>query len=143
MATFSAESPNLEIEGPQVSVRIGLRGTAEDALEREKIVVPSPIDCVGLIDTGASCTAVRTDLLKPLGLHPVGTTLVQSPTTGGVAVTCPTYATKLYLPNGWIEVTVVETLMSGQSIDLLIGRDVLKHGLFIYQGHSSQFTLSF
>jgi hypothetical protein len=143
VATFSAESPNLEVEGPQVSIRIGIRATAEEALTKVGSQIPSPVDCVGLIDTGASCTAVRKGLLTPLGLHPVGTAIVQTPTTDSVPIICPTFATKLFLPNGWIEVTVVETPLFGQSIDVLIGRDVLKHGLFIYQGHSSQFTLSF
>ncbi|MHB8319932.1 MAG: hypothetical protein ACYDEP_12015 [Acidimicrobiales bacterium] len=143
MPTFSAESPNLQDEGPQVNVQVGLRLAAIQALQVAGATPPSPTSGIGLIDTGASGTAVRRGLSSTLGLHPVGSTLVLTPTTGPTPVTCPLYAVNLMLPNGWIEIMVIETAMDGQKIDVLIGRDVLGHGLFIYQGHSSQFTLSF
>jgi predicted aspartyl protease len=140
---FSAESPNLEVEGPQVNVQVGLLRAAIRALEKEGASVPDPVAGIGLIDTGASGTAVRTGMLSSLGLHPVGKAPVLTPTTGSKPVYCPMYAVTLMLPNGRIEIPVLETPLDGQNIDVLIGRDVLKHGLFVYQGHSSQFTLSF
>lgn len=143
MPTFSAESPDLEAEGPQINVHVGLRRAAADALRREGSEPPPPAAGTGLIDTGASGTSVRLGLLAPLGLHPVGVADVLTPTTGSTPVKCPLYAVTLMMPNGWVETTVIETPLDGQNIDVLIGRDVLKHGLLIYQGHSSQFTLSF
>ncbi|UDY35526.1 hypothetical protein [Dermatobacter hominis] len=58
-------------------------------------------------------------------------------------MSCPQYAVQLTLPQGYLDITVVEAPLQGQHIQALIGRDVLKHAVFIYQGHTSQFTLSF
>jgi hypothetical protein len=45
--------------------------------------------------------------------------------------------------NLWLDITVVEAPLHGQSIELLLGRDVLQYGVFIYVGHDHRFTLSF
>jgi hypothetical protein len=139
---FSAESPDLEVEGPQINVQVWLRQAARNAIRAEGGDLAKPVVAKGLIDTGASGTAVRRGLLGPLGLHPVGVTPVLTPTTGSRAVLCPVYAVMLMLPTAWVDTTVIETDLDGQSVDVLIGRDVLRHSVFIYQGHSSQFTIS-
>jgi hypothetical protein len=84
---------------------------------------------------------VKAGELAPLGLQPVGKVGVNTPTSENHP--CPLYAVQLELPNGYLDVTVIETPLKGQNIQVLIGRDVLKYGIFIYQGHTSQFTLSF
>lgn len=139
MPIFNAESPNLEGDGPLIEVTFGLVRAA--AVHLEAGTAPNPVRATALIDTGASATVVKTDLLDPLGLHPVGEVPVNTPT--GHHVPCLIYAVQLTLPQGTIEVTVIEAPLEGQNIQALIGRDVLKHALLIYQGPSSQFTLSF
>jgi hypothetical protein len=143
MPQFQAESADLETEGPRVTVTFGLTRAATQLLTSAGQPVPPPVAATAMLDTGASGTAVRTGLLGPLGLNPVGLQDVLTPTTGATPVKYVTYAVLMAMPNGSINLTVVETELAGQGIDALIGRDVLKHGLFIYQGHSSQFTLSF
>jgi predicted aspartyl protease len=141
VATFSAESPNLADEGPIITVTIGLTRAAQAALQKDKKPVPVPVTASALIDTGASGSVVQQGLLGPLGLHPVGQTAVSTPTSQGVS--CALYAVQLTIPNGYLDITVIEAPLQGQNIEVLIGRDVLKHGVFFYNGHSSQFTLSF
>ena len=41
------------------------------------------------------------------------------------------------------DLLVVETSAQGQGIDLLVGRDVLMHGVLVYLGTENQFTLGF
>ena len=40
-------------------------------------------------------------------------------------------------------VTAVEASLAEQGIGCLIGRNVLQHGILLYQGHLNQFTLAF
>ncbi len=142
MPTFNAESPNLLGDGPLIEVTFGLVPAAIKVLQDAGEPIPSPVKATAMIDTGASGTAVKAGLLAPLGLHPVGVVPVNTPTGSGVP--CATYAVQLVLPNGFVDVTVIEAgPLGGQNIQALIGRDVLQHGIFIYQGPSQQFTLSF
>lgn len=141
MPVFSAESPDLEVDGPIIEVTLDLVPSARQALVDAGSPVPASVKASALIDTGASGTAVKKDLLMPLGLHPVGAMAVTTPTSQDIS--CPLYAVQLTMPNGFLEITVIEAPLQGQNIQVLIGRDILKHGLLIYQGHSSQFTLSF
>jgi hypothetical protein len=140
--SFSAESADLAVDGPVIEVTFGLVRTAREALAREGLPIPAAVQASALIDTGASGTAVQAGLLADLGLHPVGVIPVGTPTTQE-HILLPQYAVELTMPNGFLDVTVIEAPLGGQNIQALIGRDVLRYAVFIYQGHTSQFTLSF
>jgi len=141
MPSFHVESADLWNDGPLIEVRIGLTTAAEAANNAAGTPIPTPVRGTAMVDTGASHSAVRAGLLGPLGLHPVGVTQVSTPTSANVPL--PNYAVRITLPQGWIDTTVCEVPMGGQNIDALIGRDVLQHGILIYQGPTMQFTLSF
>lgn len=141
MPLFSAESATLASDGPIVQITFSPTLAAQQALTTSKQPIPTPVKAAAMIDTGASATVVKKGLLNPLGLHPVGSVPVSTPTSQNV--TCATYAVLLGLPNGFLEISAVETPLQGQNIEALIGRDVLQHGLLIYNGASGQFTLAF
>lgn len=141
MVLFTAESTTLTVDGPTLEITIGLGEAAADARVKADEAVPTPVVASGLIDTGASITAVQQGVLAPLNLHPVGVVQINSPTSHNVP--CALYAVRLTLPNGWVDVTVVETLLPGQNVQVLIGRDVLHYGLLVYNGLSGHFTLAF
>ena len=95
-----------------------------------------------MIDTGATATVVREDIVKQLSLHPVGITLINTPSSTNVQ--CYEYLVRLLFPNNVVvETVVIAAPLQGQHIQCLIGRDVLKHGVFIYTGYINTFTLSF
>jgi len=51
---------------------------------------------------------------------------------------------RLLFPNRVVvETTAIAAPLQGQHIQCLIGRDVLKHGVFVYIGYTDTFTLSF
>lgn len=141
MAIFNSTSPDLEADGPIVDVTLSPRSEAIDAMVEAGETAPAPVAASALIDTGASGTAVRVGLLSSLGLHPVGSVPVSTPTDTNVQ--CNLYAVQLNFPYGSLDVTVVEAPLQGQNIQVLIGRDVLKHAVLIMQGPSNQFTISF
>lgn len=141
MPIFTSHSESLAANGALVGVTISLAQAEHDARVHAGQVVPAPVSATALIDTGANLTEVRNGLLDGLGMRPVGTAVVFTPTDSNVE--CPTYAVRLTLPHGFLDTIVIETEMHGQQIDMLIGRDVLQACLFIYEGTSGQFTLAF
>ena len=76
-----------------------------------------------MIDTGASNTVIQAGLAQRLGLQPVGTQWVNTPTTQK-PVQCSTYALRILMPKGVVaNVTATESPLQGQNIHGLIGWD--------------------
>ena len=142
MPSFTTQSPNLRQTGPVVEVRMAVGSALEDVLKDKSETVPTPIQIQAMIDTGATGTVVREDLVHRLNLHPVGTTLIHTPSSTNVS--CMMYSVRLFFPDNIIAETVaIAAPLQGQHIECLIGRDILKHGVFIYTGYMNTFTLSF
>jgi predicted aspartyl protease len=120
-------------------VQISVSDAGRSALASASQPIPAPVQALAMVDTGATSTAIQMGIAAQLGLQPVGVQTVNTPTSQGV--TCDEYLVRLIM--GWIEVTAIEAPLQGQHIQVLIGRDVLSHGLLIYNGANNQFTLSF
>lgn len=113
--------------------------------------MPNPINIQGLIDTGASNTCVDPAVLTALGLTPTGSTMMNTPSTGAQAVPVDTYDISLVvyaaqphspLIHHTIPVVCSE-LLASQGFHALIGRDILKSCLLMYDGQSGIFSLAF
>lgn len=128
-----------------IDTTVGVSWAAQGALMQSGQHPPTPVNASLLVDTGASHSMVKDGLLGTLGLHPVGTVGVNTPTSQGVP--CGLYSVRITLPHGqYIDTTVIQSPPSGfqgQNIDGVIGRDVLKWAILIYMGQRAQFTLSF
>jgi len=142
MPSFTTQVPNLQQVGPVVEVRAAV-GTALEERERNAgESVPVPVQMVGMIDTGATGTVLRDDIPQQLGLNPIGVALINTPSSSNVR--CYRYVVRLLFPNRVVvETTAIAAPLQGQHIQCLIGRDVLKHGVFVYIGYTDTFTLSF
>lgn len=114
-------------------------------MSADGLPVPASVAVSTLIDTGASHSLVKRGILAPLGLHPVGMAEINTPSSQRVP--CALYAVRVTFPHGqWLDTSVIEGPpdgLAGQTIDGLIGRDILQHGLLIYLGGMGQFTLGF
>jgi hypothetical protein len=110
--------------------------------------VPAPIPITGLIDTGASCTSIDLALLRQLGIPETGRTMVHTPSTQASAPHCASvYDISLALAHplmarAFNALPVIEAQLIHQGIQALIGRDILSHCLFVYDGQSGNFALS-
>ena len=114
----------------------------EEALKKAGEPVPAPVQLAALIDTGATGSVVRQGVAAQLGLRPVGVIAIN--TASSTDVRCYQYAMRLLFPNNvTVEATVIEAPLLGQDIQVLIGRDVLAHGVLVYIGYSNLFSLSF
>jgi hypothetical protein len=77
-----------------------------------------------------------------LGLTPVGVVPISTPSS--IDVPCLLFQMRFLLPSRVTFVsTVAEVPLQGQSIECLIGRDILSRGLLVYNGTANTFILSF
>lgn len=112
--------------------------------------IPNCVAGVALIDTGATSTCVHEPILKGLGLHPVG--IVNAGTANGptqqntypVRILCPTQGWALDLGQA------MGVNLSGQFLNkippepiiALLGRDLLRHWVLIYNSPGGFWTIS-
>src|SRR5438128_1298786 len=120
--------------GPLLDVFIGVSLPRENALKKANQPVP-PIQTVrGLIDTGASISAIDPSITTALSLVPTGQTTILTPSTGATAHPCTQYDIRLILSHPAVNfyihaLAVVESALAHQGIQALIGRDVLANCL--------------
>lgn len=142
MPSFTIRTPDLKRYGPCCEINITPSSKTVEVLKREGEQVPS-IKVVALIDTGASGTAISTKVVQELKLVARGVTTISTPSSDSHPTNV--YDVDLFLPNkvGVNNVLAIEATLTTQNIDCLIGRDVLQHGVLIYNGYTGSFTLSF
>ncbi len=101
------------------------------------------IKVLAMIDTGAMSSVIKQGLAQELSISPIGVVSLTTPSSENVS--CFQYNISISFPSSVnIEsVIVTEAPLQGQHIQFLIGRDVLKHAVFIYNGYDNSFTLSF
>ena len=143
MPSFTSQTTDLRKVGPVCQVRIGVSGPTADLLKGQGKPIPAPVEIMALIDTGASGTAVKPEVIHQLQLTPRGVAQIATPSSS--AHPCNVYDVSLTFPNGVMIplITVMEVPLEGQRIQGLIGRDVLAHGILIYSGYTNTFSLSF
>lgn len=143
MPSFTIQVANLQAVGPVVQgLRVAVGKPAEEALKKAGEPVPAPVELTALVDTGATGTVIRKGVAAQLGLKPVGVVRIHTPSSSDVP--CEQYAVRLLFPNNVIvEGTAIEAPLLGQDIQVLIGRDILAHGVLVYIGYANLFSLSF
>ena len=130
--------------GPSVEVEIRLHPSELERSRREGRIVPSQYRVRGIIDTAAEKTCILASTAATLLLDPVGRTTVTN--TSG-AVRSDVYSLSLQfgltldrLPKP-IEVSApsVQGILDGA--ELLIGLDVLRHGMLVVDGPERRYEL--
>ncbi|MEK6794378.1 MAG: hypothetical protein AABZ39_06355 [Spirochaetota bacterium] len=95
-----------------------------------------------LIDTGASQSVMSADLEFIHQLAPAGNVLIATP--AAPAVDCFEYAVLITFPaNVQIESRLIAVPHLKHDVQCLIGRDILRHGVFTYDGRSKSITVRF
>jgi predicted aspartyl protease len=144
--------PHLTVQvspgGPVLDIRVGVSLARRQALLQSGQLVPNPVQIRALVDTGASCTCVDPQILQALTLSPRGITPMLTPSTGAAPHPANVYDVSLVLMHPNLSLTlgnvaVAESHLSVQGIQALIGRDVPRRCLFVYDGQTGIFTLAF
>lgn len=134
--------------GPVLDLGIGVSEPRAKALHAAKQPVPKAVRIRALIDTGASGTCVDPGCLSSLALTPIGQASIHTPTTGNTPHSCNQYDVSITLFHPGLMMTlpvvaVIESNLSIQGIQALLGRDVLSNCLFVYDGGAGTFALAF
>ncbi len=79
-----------------VEVRLVIGSKVKEILIRNKEIVPTPVQALAMIDTGATGTVVRQDLVESLKLNPIGVTLINTPSS--INVKCYEYLMRILFP---------------------------------------------
>jgi predicted aspartyl protease len=139
------------VDGPVVDLGIWIgRAAAHLQIAQGQAVAPFQT-VLALIDTGASRTAIHPHALALIGSRPVGTTRIRRASTppaslrvdlhdvrlvfGGVSTSAPRAT--------WVEITAAAVAPANPSILALIGRDMLAHCQFVYDGLNGELLLVF
>ena len=95
-----------------------------------------------LWDTGANCCCISYDLVKRLNLKPIGAMPIATPS--GTAI-YNKYMIDINLPNNieLKDVTVCESEIGAQKIDLIIGMNIINKGDFAISNFNGETKFSF
>lgn len=129
----------ITVGGPMLDIRIGVSDARAHALRKSGQPVPPPVPIRGLIDTGASSSAVDPSVLTALGIPPTGTISVLTPSTGNQPHTCEQYDVEMVLVHPDLSLRmaalpVIGSVLANQGFHALLGRDILEKCLFVYNG---------
>lgn len=127
-------------------------------MQAARLSVPKPFFGLGLIDTGASGTAIDVSVVAALGLVATGSTLVHTPTTGAIPKQCACYDVSFWFLSqsafvaqsteghfvhpSHLTIPVMEAKLLNQGYHALIGRDVLAYCHLAYDGRQKRFVLT-
>lgn len=143
---------NIEPNGPIVNANVSVSEGRRTALLAQGQPVPPIRTIRALVDTGASFTSIEPSVLQALNLTPTGTIEIVTPSTGNQTHTTETYDvdlligganptdTPLHMPN--LRISASELFLH-QGIHALIGRDVLKRCILVYNGAVNVFSVCF
>ena len=139
--------------GAILQVTVGLPPALEQFCLRENISIPMPIPGYALIDTGASASAVHEQIFTDFGIQPIDHIAMSTPHTRDKFSFV--YPAKIQFPGlnlsgdsmmPWMRVVGCElkwTTFDSKEIIMLMGRDLLKYFLMVYNGVQSDVTLSY
>lgn len=134
----------LTTRGPALEIEISVPDDYASALINASLPIPQPQHGSALIDTGARFTAVDIKLLERLGLPPVNTVKVVTPSgeqEQGV------YMCRMAFPGTTIP-ALQPMAVTGSQLEpfghvALIGRDILNYALLVYDGLHGMWTIAF
>ncbi len=127
--------------GPIIQVGLNVGGT-----QARLGLGGAPLSKIGLIDTGASRTAISDVVYQALQPAVAGSAPYQRPNSSPLVV--PTYAIRLNFeghisPNPWFNLEALVANPATPGIDVLIGMDVLSQLVLFYEGMRGTMILSY
>jgi hypothetical protein len=132
-----------------IDVLIGVDENRQRLLAKHQFPIPPAILIRAQIDTGAAVTMVDPRVLKTLDLTPIGTLSISMPSAELTRQVCNQFTVSVSLrdENTGVEhpsVTVIEAAFwPEEGIQAVIGRDLLKHCSFLFDGGRNAFWFAF
>ena len=130
----------ISIGGAIIATTIGWPQLMELAAMCDRLPRPEPVVSNGMVDTGASVTCVDEAIVKRLGLPPIGSTTVSTP-SGNNEVLQYVVDIRLDGSQSRHETVVLALPLSTIGVGALIGRDLLSKLRFEYDGLTGFFRV--
>jgi len=136
----------MEDRGAMIDIKVMLPRQQVEAFKAEGIPYGRPRVVKGLIDTGASCSAIDRETAEDMKLVSHGFTFIHTPSTGSDYARRLQYAACLVVGEDQADplvatLPVIECDFSTRDFKLLVGRDVLRSCTFSYDGPTDTFAL--
>jgi Aspartyl protease len=135
--------------GAIVRVEVGLSIVELKRRRHERLPIPQMKTINALIDTGTQITCLSPDCAKSLDIPLTGVRLVNAPGITGVipttfreirlSISTTTSEAAVLIDVPYLPIAELD--LTGMEFDAVLGRDVLKKCVFIYDGPNESFTL--
>jgi len=144
-----AQGDLLEETGPLIQVVTSMPPALEEFCIEKGLEIPAPVSGYALVDTGASATSVHEPILQQLSVLPIDSIPSATPSGQGRSFV---YPAKVSFPTLNVSNMRMDRVLGcelnwqtadGKTIVMLLGRDLLKYFLMVYNGPSSSLTLAF
>lgn len=133
---------SLVVFGPQLRIAVAVPPVLHQSFAAAGRNVPAPREGQALIDSGCTRTSVHQQIVSELEIPPTGLTTLFSASGPARAVLFPV---QLLFPTlGGTDVVLPQAVscnLEGQGLAVLIGRDLLRHFVMIYDGPGGRVTL--
>jgi hypothetical protein len=139
----------LNPHGAITELLVGVGEVRRAVLERNNFPVPRRVRVSAQIDTGAPYSTFAPFVFEQLEIKPVGSVKLRTPSTGEGACPFDQFVVSLSLCGGGVELhlpttEVIQAVFApDEEIQGLLGRDLLEHCLFVYDGQNKSFSLAF
>ena len=143
------EGHTLQRTGPITQVEIAMPGPLREVLGAKGDIAPPPRTGLALIDTGAFATAVDEAIFRDLGVSPID--VIETQSTSG-SDKSNVYPAEVSFPDLGLREIPLERVVGvnlgwpvgsgGKNVIMLLGRDLLKYFLLLYNGPRSDITLA-
>ena len=135
-------------QGPMIEVKVMQSPQRVAALKKAGRPYSSPAVILALLDTGASTTALDRFVVAGLQLDFRNVISIHTPSTGAAYESRNTFDASVVLgemqPVALVKtVEVIESDFAIQGFYGLIGRDILRHCIFTFDGPSGRFTIQY
>jgi hypothetical protein len=127
--------------GPLIQVVAAIPQALQKTIADAGKVVAAPQVVLALIDTGCTRTSIDKRIISALGVSPTGIATVGTASGLSQAELVPVQLTFPNLAGATITLPQAMTCdLTGQPISILVGRDILRHFVMIYDGQIGRVT---
>jgi len=129
--------------GPIVKVSLSVGQAIAEQIRAAGGELPAPVSGLALIDTGASATCIDDAAAQTLRLPVIDVVTMTS--ASHAATRCNVYPVQIEAIGFPMNINTPRALgaeLQAQGLVMLIGRDVLRHCLLVYNGLTGSFSLS-
>lgn len=130
--------------GPILNIEISVPTTLANLWDKQGLQIPAPQPGVALLDTGASRSCVDREAIQKLGIPSIGIERVYTPQGNEEQQKFPV---RLSFPGSTLPTvefgSAYGSTLKEQGLLALIGRDLLTHFSFIYNGPGGFISLAY